>query len=263
MGLITLIGEGEVDIWMNMMTLNKRMIKGGKMKVQVYSLESGAASQRKIVGKIVERGQGFSTWIRFGERGLAQLLEGVEFCCEGQSGNSLFMGWNEGGRGYKLVLCSNKAGRFLLCSVLSLKDKSFSLVFLEGRDSLRGWKTLASKLREIGVVPKFRKVESSKKVVHLLVDSGGGEAPPKDPQKVLGGRWGDSLDRTRDLGSLKDWTRHSWRGKEMQLDWWRPDVGCLRVEDCVKEVWVRVLGLPLHLWGEGFFKKLRDACGGF
>lgn len=42
MGLITLIGEGEVDIWMNMMTLNKRMIKGGKMKVQVYSLESGA-----------------------------------------------------------------------------------------------------------------------------------------------------------------------------------------------------------------------------
>lgn len=35
------------------------------------------------------------------------------------------------------------------------------------------------------------------------------------------------------------------------------------VEDCVKEVWVRVLGLPLHLWGEEFFKKLRDACGGF
>ena len=196
------------------------------------------------MGKIVERGQGFSTWIRFGERGLAQLLEGVEFCCEGQSGNSLFMGWNEGGRGYKLVLCSNKAGRFLLCSVLSLKEKSFSLVFLEGRDSLRGWKTLASKLREIGVVPKFRKVESSKKVVHLLVDSGGGEAPPKGKsfaevlsrgKRVLGetvcvqgesdevlrnseilkkclvGRWGDSLDRTRDLGSLKDWTRHSWR----------------------------------------------------
>ena len=154
------------------------------------------------------------------------------------------MGWNEGGRGYKLVLCSNKAGRFLLCSVLSLKEKSFSLVFLEGRDSLGGWKTLASKLREIGVVPKFRKVESSKKVVHLLVDSGGGEAPPKGKsfaevlsrgKRVLGetvcvqgesdevlrnseilkkclvGRWGDSLDRTRDLGSLKDWTRHSWR----------------------------------------------------
>ena len=123
-----------------------------------------------------------------------------------------------------------------MCSVLSLKDKSFSLVFLEGRDSLRGWKTLASKLREIGVVPKFRKVESSKKVVHLLVDSGGGEAPPKGKsfaevlsrgKRVLGetvcvqgesdevlrnseilkkclvGRWGDSLDRTRDLGSLK------------------------------------------------------------
>ena len=44
----------------------------------------------------------------------------------------------------------------------------------------------------------------------------------------------------------------------MQLDWWKPDVGCLRVEHCV-----RVLGLPLHLWGEEFFKKFSDVCRGF
>nr|CAN68238.1 hypothetical protein VITISV_014961 [Vitis vinifera] len=148
----------------------------------------------------------------------------------------------------------NKAGRFLLCSVLSLKDKSFSLVFLEGRDSLRGWKTLASKLREIGVVPKFRKVESSKKVVHLLVDSGGGEAPPK------GKSFAEVLSRgKRVLGETVCVQGESDEGKEMQLDWWRPDVGCLRVEDCVKEVWegprrlhvvARVEVFEIQLWWE-------------
>lgn len=40
----------------------------------------------KMVGKIVERGRGFSTWIRVGERGLARLLEEVETCCEGKAG---------------------------------------------------------------------------------------------------------------------------------------------------------------------------------
>ena len=52
-------------------------------------------------------------------------------------------------------------------------------------------------------------------------------------------------------------------GKALRLDWWNPDVGCLRVKDCVKEVWMGVLGLPLHFWGEQFFKRLGDACGCF
>lgn len=38
----------------------------------------------KAVGKIVERGRGFSSWIIFGERGLAHLLEGVEACYKGK-----------------------------------------------------------------------------------------------------------------------------------------------------------------------------------
>ena len=45
-------------------------------------------------------------------------------------------------------------------------------------------------------------------------------------------------------------------GKALRLDWWNPNVGCLRVKDCVKEVWMGVLGLPLHFWGEQFFKRL-------
>lgn len=112
------------------------------------------------------------------------MLEGVETCCEGQFRNSFFMWWNKVSKGYKLVLPSNKAGRFLLCSVLSLEEKSFSLVFPEGRDGLGEWKTLASKLSKIGVVLKFRKAKSSKEVVRLLVDSGGGKALPKGKSYV-------------------------------------------------------------------------------
>ena len=68
--------------------------------------------------------------------------------------------------------------------MLSLEEKSFSLVFPEGRNGLGEWKTLASKLSKIGVVLKFRKAKSSKEVVRLLVDSGGGKALPKGKSYV-------------------------------------------------------------------------------
>ena len=39
-------------------------------------------------------------------------------------------------------------------------------------------------------------------------------------------------------------------------------MGCLKEGALVKETWVRVLGLPLHLRGMEFFKRVGDACGG-
>ena len=42
----------------------------------------------------------------------------------------------------------------------------------------------------------------------------------------------------------------------------RPSVGYFR-GFCAEEVWVRVLGLLLHLWEEEFFERFNDACGGF
>lgn len=47
------------------------------------------------------------------------------------------------------------------------------------------------------------------------------------------------------------------------MDWWEPDVGCFIEGAFVGEVWVRVRGLPMHLWGKEFFKRVGDACGGF
>lgn len=66
---------------------------------------------------------------------------------------AIVVDWKEGGRVFKLELRSNNAGRFLHCSVLSSKGKKFSSIFLEGQGVEGGWKTLARKLRSIGVVP--------------------------------------------------------------------------------------------------------------
>ena len=51
--------------------------------------------------------------------------------------------------------------------------------------------------------------------------------------------------------------------KCLLLDWWKPSVGCLIEDRKSREVWVRIPGLPLHIWGMSFFKSLGDACGRF
>lgn len=52
-------------------------------------------------------------------------------------------------------------------------------------------------------------------------------------------------------------------GKSLKLEWWNPFAGCLLEEKRVRKVWVRVLGLPLHMWGKGLFKRLGEECGSF
>ncbi|WJZ82789.1 hypothetical protein VitviT2T_002517 [Vitis vinifera] len=47
------------------------------------------------------------------------------------------------------------------------------------------------------------------------------------------------------------------------LDRWNPEVGCHCKDSGAKEVWVRVVGLPLHLWSSEVFERIGDGCGGF
>ena len=42
-----------------------------------------------------------------------------------------------------------------------------------------------------------------------------------------------------------------------------PEVGCLLKGGLIKKMWVRVLGLPLHLWSREVIKKIWNVCGGF
>ena len=53
------------------------------------------------------------------------------------------------------------------------------------------------------------------------------------------------------------------RGGVMQLEWWTPYSGCNGLRDQKNEVWIRVVGLPLHLWTGDTLKKVGDYCGGF
>ena len=38
------------------------------------------------------------------------------------------------------------------------------------------------------------------------------------------------------------------RGKAMNLKWWNPSTGCTGRKDQAHEAWIKVVGLPLHLW---------------
>ena len=41
----------------------------------------------KLLGRILERGRGFSSWINFWELSLCHLLDGVEACCMDEDGS--------------------------------------------------------------------------------------------------------------------------------------------------------------------------------
>ena len=53
------------------------------------------------------------------------------------------------------------------------------------------------------------------------------------------------------------------RERLISLERWHYETGCLVKEEAYKESWVRVLGLPLHLWSCEVLIKIGDCCGGF
>ena len=44
---------------------------------------------------------------------------------------------------------------------------------------------------------------------------------------------------------------------------WGEDLGCSNLGSSEVKAWVRVVGLPVHLWSRAVMKKIGDACGGF
>ena len=52
-------------------------------------------------------------------------------------------------------------------------------------------------------------------------------------------------------------------GLPISLREWGKDVGCMVGRDSCRTVWVRLLGLPLHLWSRPILKRIGDKCGGF
>jgi len=54
-----------------------------------------------------------------------------------------------------------------------------------------------------------------------------------------------------------------WKKQALQLQWWTPTVGAAQYKAAIKHTWIRLVGLPLHLWSEKVFKAVGDFCGGW
>ena len=92
----------------------------------------------KLKGCIWERSKGISSWIQLGEVSLRCLLDGVEAYCREIDNRSWVLGWEEGGRKYRLERHSNEAGRFILCFVRDLKTKK-NQHYLSRREGAFWW----------------------------------------------------------------------------------------------------------------------------
>ena len=57
--------------------------------------------------------------------------------------------------------------------------------------------------------------------------------------------------------------RRWFRGGSLNLEWWSLDSSCVNSKEKVREAWIRVVRLPLHLWRQGVLKKIDDSCGVF
>ena len=70
-----------------------------------------------------------------------------------------------------------------------------------------------------------------------------------------------------DLTEEADWVMENGsricRGEALLLERWTPSTGCTRSNSQNQEAWIRVFGLPLHLWTEEILVKIRDSCVGF
>ena len=53
------------------------------------------------------------------------------------------------------------------------------------------------------------------------------------------------------------------RGEALILERWNPSTGCTRSKSQNQEAWIRVVGLPLHLWTEKILVTIGNSCGGF
>ena len=194
----------------------------------------------KVLGTVCKRSPNFSSWIHFSGKGFSFLLEGVETCCSLKVGERFKKAWMEGGRRYQLELRSNKAGRFLFCTVWDVEGKKFSLAFLEGRGVVGGWQLLVGKLRSLGFSSAQRDEEHSaspsggrslngasvgKKDLFLEIDLSDStkiqnavwletkneviDSNKEVLRRSLVGRWGSSV-QPPFLGYLKSWAQSIW-----------------------------------------------------
>ena len=59
------------------------------------------------------------------------------------------------------------------------------------------------------------------------------------------------------------WGRRTFWGGRLNLERWNPDSGCVKRKNQLDRVWVRIVGLPLHLWTCDVLRMIGDGRGGY
>nr|XP_033509990.1 uncharacterized protein LOC117274746 isoform X2 [Nicotiana tomentosiformis] len=54
-----------------------------------------------------------------------------------------------------------------------------------------------------------------------------------------------------------------WKKLRLQLEWWNPMAGYISNAIEIKETWIKVVGIPLHLWSQRSFQEIGEFCGGW
>ncbi|RVW37099.1 hypothetical protein CK203_084576 [Vitis vinifera] len=216
----------------------------------------------RVHGKICERGPKSSSWIRFGGKSLSLLLEGVESCCELQESTPFKKFWSEGIETIVWNCEATKQGDSCLrCK--GCGEQRFSLAFPEGGGLVGGWNLLVSKLKSLGVSP----FQWKGALPQALPNRGVDRAPtplracpaPRDAVWLEADK--ESLVRNEEmLGRGEKLSEEEASTlKNGSLQW-----AALRKTTGIRaSVWVKILDLPLHLWGRSLFQEVWDSCGRF
>ena len=117
---------------------------------------------------------------------------------------------------------------------------------------------------------------------HCVVSSWKDRSGGEDDLEKLGQLWAKSWDLKGSLGlaklekerallefeDLEEARRvvssgnRAMEGIQVGLEHWSPRSGCWVKEEERKEVWVRIVGLPISLWSPEILKRVGDECGG-
>ena len=107
-----------------------------------------------------------------------------------------------------------------------------------------------------GIAPSLKEVESWAKVVWRL---NGGLTVAYLNNDLMSFEFEEATDATYVLEE----GRRSFRGGRLNLERWSPDSGCVKRKNQMNKLWVRIVGLPLHLWTCEVLRMIGDGCGGY
>ncbi|RVW46137.1 hypothetical protein CK203_076157 [Vitis vinifera] len=285
-------GDGDCDGEEEERSASQIRRKESRFTVESKEFEIAVEDRRgKIQGCIVEKKGGASSWVRLGAESLTFFLEGLNLCIKGEKEIRWGREWKEQGRLYSMIRGTNRARGFIRLGVSDVEGKRFCIFVPRGRRDKKGWTIMAEKLKQVlgffGKNPEKYKGKVVEKVAmggsYATMRAGEMDRGGEDDIEKWGKFWAKSWDLKGNLGLAKLNKRKAllefedleearrvvssgscaWEGTQVRLEHWSPRSGCWAEGEERRDVWVRIVGLPISLWSPEILRRVGDACGGF